>query len=533
MVKSCVTPQGFVVGVHKPSFEVANLRLNDYLLDLGRDENNHPVTNQDNFPDGDVAEKAGKWIYEIVNPFPFRGATFIDSGWAKERVDNPDAIRLPPAPSCSLRKILADHLTDEDKAAEIMASLPKPLLYDLAANSTDGEELVLLAKQCCDFIFAVDGTPLGLRYTGDENPRLKVVDFELFETIANNPCLPDSYKRVMVLRPGVQGKSEVVGEYKNDSTHVFEYLRRNSYIPWGHYAANMAPDTIRYQTTDLTLDDMNGMRHLYYQRVFVSLAEELGLGKTNIRRRSLTVPELDDLRQKIEACLLDKDNLAWAYTLWGWNYGYDFSGSGYRLHASHQMIHQQYGLVPDKVASVDGGAAECYSCGGMVADVVAAYRGCYQRDFFVDYLAAIRNNTRVDGNTKRESSLVVYEDEFVMIFVPKAQVSQWELQLMVLADGKNGAVGNILEAEGEVRAAIDKSIWLVQKIYAAMGAKMVTSFEYGKRFGLNNGQRLIYSFMPKLPWAMGGFSEAQQRYICGHFPEDFARACRLRLLEIN
>jgi hypothetical protein len=51
--------------------------------------------------------------------------------------------------------------------------------------------------------------------------------------VANNPCLPDLYKEVMVLRPGVQGQSEIVGEWRTGGSRVFEYLRRNSYIPWG------------------------------------------------------------------------------------------------------------------------------------------------------------------------------------------------------------------------------------------------------------------------------------------------------------
>ena len=61
---------------------------------------------------------------------------------------------------------------------------------------------------------------------------------------------------------------------------------------------------------------------------------------------------------------------------------------------------------------------------------------------------------------------------------------------------------------------------------------MVTSVEFPKRLEVKNGQRLLYSFLPKLPWSMGAFSEAQQRYICGHYPEDFAICCRARLEKI-
>jgi hypothetical protein len=37
---------------------------------------------------------------------------------------------------------------------------------------------------------------------------------------------------------------------------------------------------------------------------------------------------------------------------------------------------------------------------------------------------------------------------------------------------------------------------------------------------------LLYSFLPKIPYSMGAFSEAESRYIAGHYPEDFAAACR-------
>jgi hypothetical protein len=112
--------------------------------------------------------------------------------------------------------------------------------------------------------------------------------------------------------------------------------------------------------------------------------------------------------------------------------------------------------------------------------------------------------------------------------VPKAQVSQWELQLMVVADTAGGPVGNVLEANPGVRAAMDRAILAAQQIYAGLGARMVSTIELPKRFGLMNGQRLLYTFLPKLPWSMGGFSEAQLRFICGHYPEDFAEACRLQ-----
>ena len=231
------------------------------------------------------------------------------------------------------------------------------------------------------------------------------------------------------------------------------------------------------------------------------------------------------MRLAVVTALAEREKGRGATTLWGWNFGYDYSGSGCRLHASHQMIHQQYAMVPDQVTGLDGSLIPAYGAGDLVAGVVAAYRDRHGRDFFTDYLAAIRANTRMDGRDL-DASLVVWEDEAVMLFVPKAQVSQWELQLMVTADAHGRPVGNVLEADTSVRASIDRGILTAQRVLAGLGARMVTSIEYPRRFGLDNGQRLLYSFLPKLPWSMGAFSEAQLRFICGHFPEDFARACR-------
>ncbi len=48
-----------------------------------------------------------------------------------------------------------------------------------------------------------------------------------------------------------------------------------------------------------------------------------------------------------------------------------------------------------------------------------------------------------------------------------------------------------------------------------------------------NDQRLLYSFLPKLPESPGAFSETQLRWINGHFPEDFAAACRAAYRNLN
>ena len=81
-----------------------------------------------------------------------------------------------------------------------------------------------------------------------------------------------------------------------------------------------------------------------------------------------------------------------------------------------------------------------------------------------------------------------------------------------------------------MRQSLDRALLIAMRILAAMGAAMVTVFEYSKRFHrLASTQRLLYVFLPRLPESPGAFSEAQLRWINGHYPEDFALACRLRL----
>lgn len=529
MLYTSISPTGrFRVGLHAPSYSVANLREHDHPCSLGLLADGTPVENRDNFPQQDVTIAQARPIYEIPNPFPFRGCTFIDSAWAGAKAADPGSIRIHPPQAVSLRALLGEHCPPA-AIREIVTGLPMPLRYELAATSTDAEELVWLAHSCCRLLLDDRGVPFGLRYLASNSGlRADIDDFELFETIANNPHLPDAYKVIMVLRPGVQGNSAIVGDYRQGDTGVFEYLRGNSYIPWGHYAANLAHTCIRYRIADLSAEDMAGLRHLYYQRTFFTVAERLGLAPA-VRRRRLTTEELEALRLAIEGRIARGDatpeSLA---TLWGWNFGYDFSGSGYRLHASHQMIHQQYAMVPQSVADMQGGTFPAYCCGDLVADVIERYSAEYQSDFFEDYIRAIANNTRTDGGAG-ERSLVVWRDAHVLLFVPKAQVSQWELQLMVTADASHGPVGNALEANTAVRCSLDTGILKAQQVLARLGATMVTSIEYSKRIGMGNGQRLLYAFLPKLPWSMGAFSEAQGRFILGHYPEDFAEACRRQL----
>ena len=529
MLHTSVTPEGrFRVGKHSPSYQVQNLREHDHRCAIGFLADATVVDNQRNFPDHDITVDQARPIYEIINPLPFRGCTYIDSGWADARAANPGLIAMPAPEPVSLRSLLGAE-GQAAAAKAIITRLPMPLRYALAASSTDSEELIWLAQSCCSMTFDDRGNPLGLCYRERNGRRQAVIDdFELFETIANNPHLPDPYKIVMVLRPGVQGDSEIVGDYSQDGAEIFEYLRGNSYIPWGHFAANFAHTCIRYRIADLTPADMTGLRHLYYQRMYCTVAAKLGIAP-DVGARRLTPEELEDLRLRIHAALADQDApLEALATLWGWNFGYDFSGSGYRLHASHQMIHQQYAMAPQWVDDVIGGRNPAYCCGDLAADVAERYRIDYQSDFFDDYLKAIAGNTRTDGKPG-EQSLIVWQDANVLLFVPKAQVSQWELQLMVIADNNGTPVGNVFEANAAVRRSLDAGILKAQQALAGLGATMVTSIEYSKRLQVNNGQRLVYAFLPKLPWSMGGFSEAQGRYILGHYPEDFALACRRQL----
>lgn len=535
-MQTSVTPEGrFRVGVHTPSYTVSNLRKHDHFSSLGLMSNGTEVTNNANFPQDNVAIEHSGPIYEILNPLPFRGCTYIDSNWADVRAEEPDLIRIEQAPAVSLRSLLGNHC-EAEAVRSIVENLPGPLRYELAARSTDPEELVWLAQSSCQMVLEDENTPTGLLYAyQDGRLRPAIHDHTLFETVANNPCLPDAYKKIMVLKPGAQGRSEIVGEFTDDSdgnsTEIFEYLRSNSYIPGGHFAANFSPNSIRYSIEALSPQDIKGLRHLYYQRIYVTLARQLGLACPD-KRQPLTCEELEQVRTNLQehfATQKDADALA---TLWGWNFGYDISGSGYRLHASHQVIHHQYALVPLWVKNTSGGQNLAFSSGDMITGVVAQYRRRFNSDFFSDYLRAIRSNTRTDQSHK-ESSLIVWEDENILLFVPKAQVSQWELQIMVIADSPYGPVGNIVEAGSAVRQSLDEALLRAQRILAGMGARMVTTIEYSKRFGLHNGQRLLYSLMPKLPWSMGGFTEMHKRFICSHYPEDFARACRRQLRKKN
>ena len=530
-------PEGrFQLALHRPSYRVANLREGRPICELGRLDDGRPLTNARNFPPGEVTVQAADGVYEIANAFPFRGATYIGKAWADAKREHPSAIRLPTSPGVSMLQWFREHLPRRDEGLspeDLLKALPEPVRLALAVNSNDPEDLTVLAEAAADFVHdAATGRPTGIRYTqsADRKTSSCIRDHALFEAVANNHHLPDVYKDAMVLRPGAQGGSAIVGEYRGPGdTHVFEYLRRNSYIPWGHYAANMANDAVRYQPDTLTRDDMTGMRHLYYQRTYVRLAEMVGLG-CGAERRSLSPDELEHLRRRILDRLADPQHaraLDLNASLWGWNFGFDYAPSRYRLHASHQQVHQQYALIPRQVPALDppGNLLEAlpsYACGDQVAAFIRDYREKTGVEFFTSYIEALRTNRRTDGRDDAQASLVVDSDYHVMLFVPKAQTSQWELQIVTLAP-----LGNILETDASTRHALDRALWVALRTLGAMGARMVTTIEYASRFDAgDNGQHLLYSLLPRLPESPGAFSEAQLRWIIGHYPEDFAASCR-------
>jgi hypothetical protein len=81
-----------------------------------------------------------------------------------------------------------------------------------------------------------------------------------------------------------------------------------------------------------------------------------------------------------------------------------------------------------------------------------------------------------------------------------------------------------------MRRSLDRGILTALQTLESMGARMVTAIEFSKRFDdADTDQWLLFSFLPKVPESPGAFSEAQLRWISGHYPEDFAVACRHHL----
>ncbi|MFO7753023.1 MAG: hypothetical protein R6V41_07880, partial [Desulfobacteraceae bacterium] len=221
--KSCVAPEGtFKTGIHEPCFHIRNFRENDFITDLGEVFQNGSVPNTVNFPSGDVSEKKADIIYEISNPYDFNGTTYINSAWADKNALNPELISLKPRGGISFQNSMKQWLRKDAVPAGIYDALPRPVLLAVAESSTDPEELVKIAEKACSFCFNPDDrTPCGLLFEQDlsGNAVPKIHDPELFDIIANNRFLPDSHKEAMVLKPGIQGPSEITGEYLSSDGH--------------------------------------------------------------------------------------------------------------------------------------------------------------------------------------------------------------------------------------------------------------------------------------------------------------------------
>ena len=548
--RTCIDPSGvFICALHQPSYEVVNLRQTDALAVLGHDSDGNAINNQANFPRGDLAINNASRVCEIPNAFPFWGATYILYDQARQFSKDPEQFRFTRCdeesdkPSPLLKDLLDGCLKGSNEKIYSLKDLPRSVLLSLAQTSKDRELLKAIAHLACKFEMDSNQDPVGVKYEIGKQGRPKPVlfDQELFEVLGNNIACPDNYKLAMVLIPGIQGTSPIVGEYTSGvQTHIWEYLRADSYIPWGHYASNMAHDCVRYRAKGLLPEDVTGLRHLYYQRVYTQMAINLNIAQGVARKdkNTLSAHELESLRQAVVkevANRLEKgEELPYTATLWGWNYGFDFSPSGYRLHASHQQIHQQFALIPPNVKSIDtedtgSKSVPTYAVGDQVALFTVLYEKSYGRPFFKTYLRAIRSNKRLDKKEDLASSLIVYENENVMVHIPKAQRSQGEVQIMTTC-----SVGNVLEAGPEVRNSLDQCIRLVIRTLDRLGARMVTAYEISKRF--NNpdmDQRLFYCFLPRLPGSPGAFSERQERWITGHYPEDYAKAFRKAMKSVQ
>lgn len=509
------------------------------VVALGHGPDGQIIDNGPNFPSGDLHIQGTEWVYEIPNPFPFFGTTYLLHAPADRRAEDPYSFRFRSPRSDQeqasfIQDLLSGRVQGRDGRTYTLGDLPPPVRLAFAQTSAEPNLLAELAKLACELEFSQEDTsPVGLRHTFDKQGRLRpaIQDPELFEVVVNNHALPEAYKRAMILVPGIQGTNPVVGEYISaQETHVWEYLRANSYIPWGHYASNMAHDCVRYRVGDLRPEDIAGLRHLYYQRTYTQMALTLGL-KLPRGRHCLSDSEIEDLRIAVTEGVLDRltrgKSLPFTATIWGWNFGFDFSASGYRLHASHQQIHQQFALVPPTVeaAGNDSAGAEhmpTYVVGDQVTHFVTEYQRVYGTAFFHAYLSAIRSNRRLDRRGDRPSSLILSEEDNVLIQVPKAQRSQGEIQILA-----TGAVGNILDADGRTRRALDRAIRKVVQTMDRLGVQMITCYEVSKRFdNPDTDQRLFYCFLPRHPDSPGAFSEWQQRWVTGHYPEDYAEACR-------
>ncbi|MCK5194590.1 MAG: hypothetical protein KAQ71_12325, partial [Desulfobulbaceae bacterium] len=215
---TCVTPEGvFQYSLHEPEYPATNLREHDYVSTLGECEKKS-VDNSRNFPADSIKVVGADHIYEIPNAFPFKGTTYINSRWADKNAGDPLAIRLEKSRPSSFSKTVSDWLggqrAEHKDLDTLFSSLPEGVLLAIATTSTDPDDLVRLAALSGEFIMGDNGLPTGLAYeSGAQGLRPKITHHDLFEAVANNPFLPDTYKDTMLLRPGAQGGSEIVGDW--------------------------------------------------------------------------------------------------------------------------------------------------------------------------------------------------------------------------------------------------------------------------------------------------------------------------------
>ncbi len=91
------------------------------------------------------------------------------------------------------------------------------------------------------------------------------------------------------------------------------------------------------------------------------------------------------------------------------------------------------------------------------------------------------------------------------------------------------ACPHVLALNTAARQHLDQAMLTAVKALDVLGAQMITSVEFSGRINAPDTgpvQHLIYSFIPRLPYAPDTFSEAQLRWITGCYPEDIAEACR-------
>ncbi len=536
-INTCVLSSGdFIWGIHNPEYQVFNLCETSCLLYLGSDIEGNEVANQQNFPQTNINVANKGQIIEVLNPFPFFGATYIIKYQAdkfslpKLAPHKPEHSEISDTDKELLTLILNGSLSLDNKSFTLK-SLGRRLLMALAQITDNPEILIEILKLSCDMTFDKNNMPTGMVYKKNQYNVLKPVihDHELFEIATNNPHLPYEYKLNAVLKPGVQGDNPVVGEYLKGNTHIWEYLRANSYIPWGHYASNMAHDSVRYSAEDLSLEDMIGLRHLYYQRIYINMAIETGISLPEKPKFNEYSPELEDIRLLVIKKIQKGVVLNYNGTIWGWNYGFDYSASGFRLNASHQQIHQQYALVKKTISSNQREQLKTFVIGDFLSDFIKQFKDRHNISFFDAYLAAIKNNKRFDNRDDLPASLIIHEDAHIILFAPKAQRCHGELQIMT-----KKPMGNILFCDTETRKSIDRAIYLGIKALCLIGTKMVTSYEISSRFDdYESDQRLIYCMLPRHPQSPGAFSEKMERWVTGHYPEDFAHYLREKIKDIS